>query len=72
MTRYLLILFQFIFLLIIAGWAIKKSQPVSFTFNDLIITTSTSVLIIGLLIIILIALFFQRIIFFFKQTSIEI
>ena len=71
MIRYLFILFQFIFLLIIAGWAIKKSQPVSFTFNDLIITTSTSVLIIGLLIIILTALLFQRIIFFFKQTVLK-
>ena len=49
MIRYLFILFQFIFLLTIAGWAINKSQPVSFTFNDLIITTSTSVLIIILL-----------------------
>ena len=71
MIRYLFILFQFIFLLIIAGWAIKKSQSVSFTFNDLIITTSTSVLIIGLLIIILLTLFFQRVIFFVKQTALK-
>ena len=71
MTRYLLILFQFIFLFIIAGWAIKKSQPVSFTFNDLIITTSTSVLIIGLLIVILITLLLQKVVFFFKQTALK-
>ena len=71
MIRYLFILFQFIFLLIIAGWAIKKSQPVSFTFNDLIITTSTSVLIIGLLVIILATLILQRIVFFFKQTVLK-
>ena len=71
MIRYLFILFQFIFLLIIAGWAIKKSQSVSFTFNDIIITTSTSVLIIGLLIIILLTLFFQRVIFFVKQTALK-
>ena len=71
MIRYLFILFQFIFLLAIAGWAIKKSQPVSFTFNDLIITTSTSVLIIGLLVIILATLILQRIVFFFKQTVLK-
>ena len=71
MIRYLFILFQFIFLLIVAGWAINKSQSVSFTFNDLIITTSTSVLIIGLLIIILLTLFFQRVIFFIKQTALK-
>ncbi len=71
MTRYLLILFQFIFLLIIASWAIKKSQLVSFTLNDLVVTTSSSVLIIGLIIIILITLLLQRIVFFFKQTALK-
>ena len=71
MTRYLFILFQFILLLVISGWAIKKSQPVSFTFNDLIITTSTSVLIIILLVIILVTLLLQRTIFFFKQTVLK-
>ena len=71
MTRYFFILFQFIILLIVASWAINKSQPVAFTFNDLIITTSTSILIIGLIIIILITLFFQRIIFFINQTTLK-
>ena len=60
---------QFIILLFITAWTIKYSQPVSFEFNDIIITTSTSVLIIGLLIIILTALLLQRLVFFLKQSS---
>ena len=68
MIKYLFIFFQFIFLLIIASWAIKNSQPVSFTFNDYIVSTSTSVLIIGLLLIILLSLILQKFIFFIKQV----
>ena len=73
MIRYLFILFQFILLLAIAGWAIKNSQPVSFTFNDLIITTTTSVLIIGLLVLILVTtLAFTEGCIFFQTNCIEI
>ena len=68
MIKYLFIFLQFIFLLIIASWAIKNSQPVSFTFNDYIVSTSTSVLIIGLLLIILLSLILQKFIFFIKQV----
>ena len=68
MIKYLFIFLQFIFLLIIASWAIKNSQPVSFTFNDFIVSTSTSVLIIGLLLIILLSLILQKFIFFIKQV----
>ena len=68
MIKYLFIFFQFIVLLIIASWAIKNSQPVSFTFNDFIVSTSTSVLIIGLLLIILLSLILQKFIFFIKQV----
>jgi len=71
MIRFILILLQFIFLLIIATWAIRYSQPVSFVFNDVIISTSTSVLLIFLLIVILATLFSQRIIFFFQQYSLK-
>ena len=69
MLKFLIILFQFIIIFVIASLAIQHSKPVSFEFNDVIITTSTSVFIIGLLIIIVIALLLQRFMFFLKQSS---
>ena len=52
MIRFLLILIQFVFLLIIVSWAIQNSKTVSFIFSDITITTSTSIIIIGLIILI--------------------
>ena len=69
MLRFSFILIQFIVLLIIVTWAIQNSKSVSFSFNDIIVTTSTSIFIIGLLVIIIVALLLQRFIFFLKQSS---
>ena len=71
MIKYLFILLQFIFLLTIASWAIKNSQPVSLTFNDIILTTSTSVLVIGLISIVVVALILQKIFFYIKHLKLN-
>ena len=67
MIKYLWILVQLIFLMILASWAIKNSQPVSFTFQDIIITTTSSILMIGLFLIVILSLVIQKIIFYIRQ-----
>ena len=69
MIRFLLILIQFVFLLIIVSWAIQNSKTVSFIFSDITITTSTSIIIIGLIIIIFLSMLLQRFVFFLKQSK---
>ena len=69
MLRLVYIFLQFVILLIIISWVIQYSKPVSFSFRDVIVTTSTSVLLISLIIIIIISLLIQRFIFFIKQSK---
>ena len=67
MIKLFLIFIQLIFLVLIASAIINYSYPVSITFNEIILSTSTSFVTFSIILVIFFALFIQRIIFFFKQ-----
>lgn len=69
MLRLFLNLFQLFVLAIIIVFAFTYSNPVSFAFNDVIITTPSYILIAIILIVIAIILLFQKFLFFLRQTS---
>jgi len=66
MLKLFLIFFQLTILVIIGSLIINYSFPVSITFDEIVLSTSTSFLIFSVILLIFIIIFFQRIGFFFK------
>ena len=71
MIKLFIRLIQLALLVIIATYIINYSYPVSITFNEIILSTSTSFITFLVIIVVFISLFIQRLIFFFKQKFIK-
>ena len=71
MIKLFVLFIQLIVLVFVASLIINYSYPVSITFNEIILSTTTSFIVFSIILIIFVALFIQRIIFFFKQRIFE-
>ena len=66
MIKLFFIFIQLAILVVIGSLIIDYSFPVSVTFDEIILFTSTSFLIFSVILIIFIVIFAQRIVYFFK------
>ena len=66
MIKLFLVFIQLIIIILVASLIINYSYPVSVTFDEIILSTSTSFLLFFLILIVFSVIFTQRILYFFK------
>ena len=68
MIKLFLVFIQLIIIIFVASLIINYSYPVSVTFDEIILSTSTSFLLFFLILIVFSVIFIQRILYFFKYS----